>query len=124
MPNNENRFSWRARAKSFRYAWDGIRSLLRTEHNSWIHLALTLAAVVLGILLHILQSEWIALIIVMALVWMTELLNTCIEKIMDFIHPEYHPKVKVIKDMAAAAVLIMAITAVLVGGFIFIPKLF
>jgi len=64
------------------------------------------------------------LLIVMALVWITEILNTCIEKIMDFVHPEYHPKVKIIKDMAAAAVLIMAIVAVIVGGLIFIPKLF
>ena len=124
MPNNENRFSWGARAKSFEYAWSGLRIVLQKEHNTWIHLALTLLAVLFGILLHISRVEWMALLIVMALVWITEILNTCIEKIMDFVHPEYHPKVKIIKDMAAAAVLIMAIVAVIVGGLIFIPKLF
>jgi len=124
MPNNENRFSWGARAKSFGYAWSGLRIVLQKEHNTWIHLALTLLAVLFGILLHISRVEWTALLIVMALVWITEILNTCIEKIMDFVHPEYHPKVKIIKDMAAAAVLIMAIVAVIVGGLIFIPKLF
>lgn len=124
MPNNENRFSWGARAKSFGYAWSGLRIVLQKEHNTWIHLALTLLAVLFGILLHISRVEWMALLIVMALVWITEILNTCIEKIMDFVHPEYHPKVKIIKDMAAAAVLIMAIVAVIVGGLIFIPKLF
>ena len=124
MPNNENRFSWVARAKSFGYAWSGLRSLLRTEHNTWIHLALTSVALIFGILLHISRSEFVVLLIVMALVWITEIFNTCIEKVMDFVSPEYHPKVKVIKDMAAAAVLIMAIVAVIAGGLIFIPKLF
>jgi diacylglycerol kinase len=66
----------------------------------------------------------VVLLIVMALVWITEIFNTCIEKVMDFVSPEYHPKVKVIKDIAAAAGLIMAIVAVIAGGMIFIPKLF
>lgn len=123
MPNNENRFSWGARAKSFGYAWSGLKIVFQKEHNTWIHLVLTLAALLLGILLRISRWEFMVLLIVMGLVWVTEILNTCIEKVMDFVSPEYHPKVKVIKDMAAAAVLIMAIVAVIVGCLIFIPKL-
>jgi len=124
MPNNENRFSWQERAKSFGYAWAGIRSLLRTEHNTWIHLALTVVVLLSGLILKVSRLELIILLVVMALVWICEIFNTCIEKVMDFISPEYHPKVKVIKDMAAGAVLIMAVVAVLVGCLIFIPKIF
>ena len=74
-------------------------------------------------LLKISISEAIALIIVMALVWMAELFNTALEKIMDFISTEHHPQIKLIKDLAAAAVLIAAVAAFLVGCFVFIPKL-
>ena len=123
MPNNEIKFSWNARAKSFGYAWSGIKSLLRTEHNSRIHLAFTIIVVVLGIVLKISRFEFITLFIVMALVWICEIFNTCVEKTMDFISLEQHPQIKLVKDLAAAAVLIMAITAVIVGCFIFIPKL-
>ena len=123
MPNNETRFSWNARAKSFGYAWSGIRALLRTEHNSRIHLAFTVIAMLLGILLKISRFEFITLVIVMALVWICEIFNTCVEKTMDFISLEKHPQIKLVKDLAAAAVLIMAVTAVIVGCLIFIPKL-
>jgi diacylglycerol kinase len=123
MPNNETRFSWNARAKSFGYAWSGIRALLRTEHNSRIHLAFTVIAMLLGILLKISRFEFITLVIVMALVWICEIFNTCVEKTMDFISLEKHPQIKLVKDLAAAAVLIMAITAIIVGCLIFIPKL-
>lgn len=123
MPNYESRFSWRARLKSFTYAGDGLRALFRTEHNAWIHLVLTIAAIIMGFALHISRGEWLALLITFALVWMAEIFNTCIEKIMDFISTEQHPQIKIIKDLAAAAVLLSALVALLVGVFIFIPKL-
>ena len=123
MPNEEIKFSWRARAKSFGYAWAGVKSLLQTEHNAWIHLALTIVALLLGWLLHISRLEYAALFIVMALVWICEIFNTCIEKTMDFLSHEHHPQIKLIKDMAAAAVLIMAVVAVLVGCLIFVPRI-
>ncbi len=123
MPNEERRFSWRARLNSFRYAGQGLRALMRTEHNAWIHLVLTILALVLSIVLKISRGEALALVIVIALVWMAELFNTAMEKIMDFISKEHHPHIQVIKDMAAAAVLIAAVAAVVVGCLIFIPKL-
>jgi diacylglycerol kinase len=61
-------------------------------------------------------------VIVIGLVWVTEILNTCIEKAMDVITIEHHPQIKIIKDLAAGAVLIAALVAVIVGSFIFIPK--
>jgi diacylglycerol kinase (ATP) len=124
MPNNDNGFSWMHRFKSFTYAWSGIVLFLKTEHNARIHLALTIVVFILCFVLPVTNAEAMALIIVMAMVWITELLNTAIEKAMDFISSECKPQIKWVKDLAAAAVLVAAIAAVLIGVFIFIPKLF
>ena len=118
------KFSFQDRLKSFTYAWDGIKAVLRTEHNTWIHLLLTITAIIGGMVLKIDIADWIAVSIVIAFVWMAELFNTCLEKTMDFLSKEKHPQIKLIKDMAAAAVLIASIAAVIVGCLIFIPKLF
>lgn len=118
------KFSFRDRLKSFVYAWEGIKAVLRTEHNTWIHLGLTILSIVLGFVMLISRVEFLALIAVIAMVWVTELFNTCIEKIMDLVSIEKHPWVKIIKDMAAAAVLVAAIAAIVTGAIIFIPKFF
>lgn len=120
---SRKKFSWKDRIRSFSYAWAGVKEAFQTEHNTWIHLFLTALAVLLGAVFRITPGEWLALIIVIALVWMAELFNTCIEKIMDFLSREKHPQIKIIKDMAAAAVMIAAIAAVLIACIIFIPKL-
>ena len=124
MPNNENRFSWHSRFKSFVYAWDGIKQFIKTEHNARIHLALTLTVIVLCFVFKVTSYEAMNLIVVMALVWITELLNTALEKAMDFISTEKHAQIKWVKDLAAGAVLVAAIAAVLVGLFVFVPKIF
>ncbi|MBC7653927.1 MAG: diacylglycerol kinase family protein, partial [Oligoflexus sp.] len=67
--------------------------------------------------------EWLAVILVIGLVFITEIINTSIENIADFISPERHPKIKVIKDLAAAAVILSAIVSVIIGLLIFLPKL-
>jgi diacylglycerol kinase len=123
MPNYESHFSWKARLKSFSYAGDGFRALFRTEHNAWIHFTLTLTALAAGFLLGISRVEWLALIIAFGLVWMAEIFNTCLEKVMDFLTEERHPQIKIIKDLAAAAVLTAAIVAFVVGLLIFLPRL-
>lgn len=118
------KFSTKERFKSFTYAWSGVKLLFQSEHNTIIHLVLTILAVILGVVFHISRAEWMALIIVISMVWTAELLNTAIEKTMDFISKERLPQIKLIKDLAAAAVLVAAIAAVMVGGLIFIPKFF
>jgi diacylglycerol kinase len=120
----QRKFSWKERGNSFTYAWDGIKAVLRTEHNTWIHLALTVVALALGFVLKISAGEFMGLIIVMTMVWTAEIFNTAIEKTMDFISKEKHPQIKLVKDLAAAAVLITALSAIVVGAIIFIPKLF
>lgn len=118
----DERFSIRGRLRSFYYAAIGIKQFFRQEHNARIHLAAAIVAGLLAWRLKVSRGEAIALVIVIGLVWVTEMLNTCIEKAMDMITREHHPQVKIIKDLAAGAVLIAAITAVIVGSFIFIPK--
>lgn len=120
----KRRFSWKERGNSFTYAWAGIKAVFRTEHNTWIHLALTVTALVLGFALRITTGEFVALITVMTMVWTAEIFNTALEKTMDFISKEKHPQIKLVKDLAAAAVLITALSAVAVGAIIFLPKLF
>lgn len=110
--------------QSFRFAFNGVRTFFREEHNARIHFAATVAVFTGAWLFQLTVNEIILLIIVTGFVWAAEIFNTAIEKIMDFISPEYHPGVKRIKDLSAAAVLIAALTALITGSVIFIPKIF
>ena len=109
---------------SFRFAINGVKKFFREEHNARIHFAATVAVFIIASLLPLSSNEVITLVIVTGFVWAAEIFNTAIEKLMDHISPEYHPSVKIIKDMAAAAVLIAAATALICAAIIFIPKLF
>ena len=117
-------FSLRARANSFRFAWDGIYKFFTQEHNAWIHLAATIMAFISAWAFRVSRNELILLVIVVGFVWVAEIFNTAIEKLMDFIQPGYHPEIKLIKDLAAAGVLLAAFIAAVTGAFIFIPKFF
>jgi diacylglycerol kinase len=119
----QQKFSLHNRLKSFSFAWSGIRELLIREHNARLHLVATVGVIAAGIVFQVSATEAAVLALVTGLVWIAEMLNTCVEKIMDFIHPEEHPNIKFIKDLAAGAVLAAALTAVVVGLLIFIPKL-
>jgi len=115
-------FSIKARARSFKYAFDGIRSLFRNDHNIILHLVATIAVIVLSIWIKVTTSEALVLVFAVGFVWVAELFNTAIEKIMDLISLQKHPQIKFIKDVSAAAVLIASITAAITGCIIFIPK--
>src|SRR5699024_12485109 len=84
---------------------------------------LTLFIVIIGFIFKLNRFEWMSILIVIGLVIHAELLNTAIEKLLDYTKPEIHPKAKIIKDMAAGAVLIASIIAAIVGIIIFLPKL-
>ena len=122
--NKDTKFSLHSRLKSFTYAFQGIIHFLRTEHNAWIHMSATIAVIIMAILVKVTRGEAIALVVAVAFVWITEMLNTSIEKAMDVVSQEYHPKIKIIKDLSAGAVLVAAIAAFLIGLIIFIPKFF
>ncbi|MBC7848500.1 MAG: diacylglycerol kinase family protein [Chitinophagaceae bacterium] len=117
------RFSISDRFKSFAYAARGIRSFLISEHNAWLHLVATIAVITLGFIVRLASGEWIAILIAIAIVWIAEMLNTCIEKMMDIISPTFDPRVRFIKDVAAGAVLVAAIAALAIGLIIFIPHI-
>jgi diacylglycerol kinase (ATP) len=121
------KFSLRSRIKSFRYAIAGIVKFVRQEHNARIHAVATVAVIIAGILFHVSYSEAAIpeaaiLAVVTGGVWITEMLNTCLERMADVVHPAAHPTIKFIKDLAAGAVLVAAITAVVVALSLFIPK--
>lgn len=111
------------RAKSFQYAFEGWLYVLRTQKNSWIHAAISVVVVALGLWLGLSRTDWAILIVTMAIVWMAEFLNTALEAIVDMIAPEKRPLAKVAKDVSAATVLIGACAAVLVGLLILGPPL-
>ncbi len=123
MANDATGFSIQARLKSFSYSFSGLNQLLLSEHNARIHIAFTVLTIILCIIFGVNRMEIIALTIVVAMVWITELFNTCLERLIDFISAERLPALKAIKDMAAAAVLVSAICAAITGCVIFIPKL-
>ena len=122
MKKNES-FSLRARGKSFKYAIDGAARFFRSEHNALLHLTGTLFVIVMAVLTNVSKSEIIYLTLASGFVWVAELFNTAIEKIMDFISVQQHPEIKFIKDISAAAVLVAAIVAFITGCIVFIPKL-
>ena len=117
-------FSLKSRVSSFGFAFEGLLSFFRNETNAWIHLASTLIVTALALYCKLSPNEIICLVIVTGFVWAAELFNSAIEKIMDFISCERHPGIKIIKDLAACAVLLSAVTALITGAIIFIPKLF
>ncbi len=118
-----NRFSIKRRLKSFRYAFSGLRVLVKEEHNARIHLFATVCVIVMGVLFRISCTEWVAVSLAIGLVFGMEAVNSAVENICDFVCPELDARIKKIKDLAAAAVLLSAIAALAVGLFIFIPKI-
>ena len=113
------RFSIKKRKQSFGYAFNGIKILIREEHNAWIHLMAAFFVLILGFVFNVSQTEWIALIFAIGLVLAFE----AIENLADYSSPDKHELIKKVKDLSAAAVLIAAITAFSIGLFVFIPKL-
>ena len=119
----QEKFSFRKRIRSFRYAIQGISTLLRDEHNSRIHVAVMAAVISAGFLFGIKPLEWCAVVICFGLVLMAESINSAIEALADLVMPNPHPLVKKAKDVAAAAVLMVSVASVAVGIIIFIPYL-
>lgn len=119
-----NRFSLRHRLKSLSYAAQGFKVFWNEEPHARIHLLAALLVVIAGFYFEVGAGEWFALVLVMALVITAELFNTALEHVADFISPDLHPKIKIIKDLSAAAVLVAAVAAAVVGAMVFGPKVF
>lgn len=117
-------FSIKARLRSFKHAIDGVVEFFNTQHNAIIHLLMTVIVFIAGIIFKISRMEIIAVGFATGFVWTAELFNTAVEKLADMVSKEFDLKIKFIKDVSAAAVLIAAITAFLTGVIVFVPKFF
>jgi diacylglycerol kinase (ATP) len=113
----------RKRLTAFRYAFRGIGRLLCCEPNARIHTTAGVCVIIAGFVLKISGMEWIAVVIVTGAVFAAEAFNTAIEQLSDLVSPGYSEAVKRIKDLAAGAVLLTALSAALVGLIIFLPKI-
>lgn len=111
------------RLKSVNYALKGAIKLITTEHSVMVQFSLGIIMVIAGIFFQITATEWLFQTLAIGLVMSVEGLNTAIEKIADFIHPNYHERIGFIKDIAAGAVFFAAITAIIIGLIIYMPKI-
>jgi len=111
------------RIQSFKYAFSGIWYTLKSQRNAQIHIGIALAIIILGLVLNLALIEWAILALTTGFVLAMELFNTATESAMDYVAAEFHPQVKIVKDVSAGAVLVAAITAVVVGLLILGPPL-
>lgn len=115
--------AWATFIAGFGYAFRGLWYVLRTQRNMRVHLVIAALAILTGIILHISAIEFALIFVTITIVFTAEMFNTVFELCIDLASPEYHPLAKIAKDVAAAAVLLSAIFAVVVGLFVFVPHL-
>lgn len=112
------------RLKSIGFAFKGALKLIKTEHSIMVQVSLAIIMILAGFYFKISHEEWLTQTLAIGLVLGIEGVNTAVEKIADFIHPDYHERIGFIKDIAAGAVFFAAITAIAIGCIIYIPHLF
>src|ERR1700712_4562004 len=110
--------------KSLGYAINGWKLFFITEKNGQIQLVIAALVLIASFVFHISHTEWIAILLCMAMVLALEMTNSVLEKLVDFLHPNQHDHIKWIKDVAAGAVLWAAVLSAIIGGVIFFPKIF
>lgn len=116
-------FNLGARIRSFGFAFRGLGFMLRTQHNAWIHMAITVAVIAAGLWVKLSFYDWRWIVFAIGFVWVAEIVNTAFEHLCDVVQPEFHVSVKAAKDVAAGAVLVAACVAALIGLLVFLPYL-
>ncbi|WP_291097654.1 MULTISPECIES: diacylglycerol kinase family protein [unclassified Flavobacterium] len=111
------------RLKSITYAFKGAVKLIATEHSVMVQFSLGILVTIAGFYFNINTTEWLFQTLAIGLVMSIEGLNTAVEKVADFIHPNYHEKIGFIKDIAAGAVFFASISAIAIGIIIYLPKI-
>ncbi len=119
-----SQFSLKKRFQSMTYAINGLKILWREQHNCRVHLFVTALVLVFGLMLSISATQWILLLLLIALVWVAEALNTAVEYLCDKVTMEHDPLIGKAKDVAAAGVLIASIIAAAGGLLLFLPAVF
>jgi len=112
------------RLKSVGFAFKGAWLLIKNEASIKVQFGIGLIMTFIGFLIGLSTTEWIIQTMTIGLILALEGLNTAIEEMADFVHPEFHPKIGLIKDLAAGAVFIFALTAIIIGCIIYFPKFF
>ncbi|MFL0352823.1 diacylglycerol kinase family protein [Xanthomarina sp. GH4-25] len=112
------------RIKSIKYAVRGAWLLIKTEASIQVQVFIGVIMTILGCYVGLNTTEWIVQTLIIGLIISIEGINTVIEEIADFIHPEFHQKIGLIKDLAAGTVFIFAIIAIIIGCIIYFPKIF
>ena len=109
--------------QSLQFATTGLTTFFRHETNGQIQLGAAITAVMLGWVFQIGAMEWLVVTLCIVVVLILEMINTAIEKLCNVVHPGYHPQIKIIKDIAAGAVLLAAMSSVVAGAVVFVPKI-
>ena len=120
--NNQQDGFVKGRIKSLKFAVKGVWLLMTTEHSIMVQMVIAILISFVGWWMDISKTEWLFQILAIGLVLVAESLNTCIEKFCDFVQPEHDQKIGFIKDIAAGAVSFAAVTAIIIGPIIYLPK--
>ena len=121
--NKDGKITPKKLRHSFRYAFSGMADMLREEPNARIHCIITVLVIVAGFLFRISPTEWIGVALCIGLVISAEAFNTAIERLADVVQPDQDNRIRDVKDLAAAAVLLCALAAAAVGLIVFVPKI-
>ena len=124
IQNNSTAIYRQPLIKTFINAFNGIKYFFKTERNGKIQAAVSIIIVVAGLYLHLSAFEWIITFLCIGVVLTLEMLNSALEYLCNLVHSEYHPLIKIIKDVAAGAVLFASIISSVIGLIIFLPKIF
>jgi diacylglycerol kinase len=115
---------FKSRIKAFGYAFSGWWYVIRTQRNAWIHMVVSIAVILMSFILHIPASSWALILLAIAMVWIAEFVNTALEAVVDLAsNHQQHELARLGKDVGAAAVLIAAISSVIIGLLILGPPL-
>ncbi|BDD04371.1 diacylglycerol kinase family protein [Aureibacter tunicatorum] len=120
----KKKFKISSRINSFKYAFNGIKIMFKSEHNFWIHIAATFLVISLGLYLTLTPIEWCIILLCIGLVISLEMVNSSIERICNLISLERNKEIESIKDIAAGAVLVSSIVSFIIGALIILPKIF
>jgi len=118
-----NSLTFTGRLRSVKFAMRGIATMLKTQHNAWLHATATALVISTGVLLKLSFGEWCWIVLAITAVWTAEALNTAFEFLTDVASPDFHPLAEKAKDVAAGAVLLAALGAVAIGGLVFGPHI-
>nr|WP_294938973.1 diacylglycerol kinase family protein [uncultured Flavobacterium sp.] len=123
MEVNKDTAFFSGRLKSIGYAVKGAIKLITTEHSVMVQSSIAVLLVIAGIYYDISTTEWMFQVLAFGMVLSIEGLNTAVEKIADFVHPDYHERIGFIKDIAAGAVFFAAMSAIAIGMIIYVPRI-